>query len=195
MPTSRGTRTLVRRRRKTTSVLWLAIAGAITVGGAITLALLTSQNSKVEPVAVGTITLGLNPTSTLVSLAAMVPGDSVSATLTVQNTGTGTFRYAMTSSASDPDSKHLAQALTLVVERRTGCSGAVLETLYSGSLASAAFGNPNPGADAGDRQIGPSTSEVLCFRVTLPTGSDTAYSSASTAWTLTMWAEQTANNP
>lgn len=186
---------LFRRRRRTTSALWLAIAAAITVGGAITLALLTSQNSKVEPVAVGTITLGLDPTSALVSLAAMVPGDSVSATLTVQNTGNGTFRYAMTSSATDPDSKHLAQALTLVVERRTGCSGSVLETLYSGSVASAAFGNPNPGADAGDRQLGPGTSEVLCFRVTLPTGSDTAYSSASTAWTLTMWAEQTANNP
>ncbi|MEO8469952.1 MAG: hypothetical protein ABI573_09830 [Chloroflexota bacterium] len=186
---------LLRRRRRTTSVLWLAIAAAITIGGAITLALLTSQNSKVEPVAVGTITLGVTPTSALVSLAAMVPGDGVSATLTVQNTGTGTFRYAMTSSASDLDSKHLAQGLTLVVERRTGCSGSVLETLYSGSVASAAFGNPNPGADTGDRQLGSGASEELCFRVTLPTGSDTAYASASTAWTLTMWAEQTANNP
>lgn len=176
-------------------MVWLAIAAAITVGGAITLALLTSQNSKVEPVEVGTITLGLDPTSTLVSLAAVVPGDSVSATLTIENTGTGTFRYAMTSSATDPDSKHLAQGLTLVIERRTGCSGSVLETPYSGSVASAAFGDPNPGVDAGDRQLGPGTSEVLCFRVTLPTGSDAAYSSASTAWTLTMWAEQTANNP
>lgn len=177
------------------SVAWLAIAGAITIGGAITLALLTSQNSRNEPVQVGTITLGLQPASALISLTAMVPGDSVSNVLTVQNTGSGAFRYAMTSSATDPDAKHLATALTLTVERRTGCSGSVLETLYNGSLAASAFGDPAVGAQAGDRALAPATSEALCFRVDLPSGSDTAYSGASTSWTLTMWAEQTANNP
>lgn len=185
----------LRRQRRTTSVLWLAIAGTITVGGAITLALLTSQNSRDEPVQVGTITLGLTPTSALIALPAMVPGDSVSGVLTVQNTGTGAFRYAMTGSATDPDAKHLATALTLTIERRTGCSGPVLETLYNGSLASAAFGNPAAGSDVGDRALGPGTSEALCFRVTLPTGTDPAFAAASTSWTLTMWAEQTANNP
>jgi hypothetical protein len=115
--------------------------------------------------------------------------------LVIADTGTGALRYAMTSMASDLDGKHVRDVLRLTVERRTGCAGAILETIYDGPLAGAAFGDPGVGSDPGDRALGGGTSETLCFRVTLPVDTDVLYQSASTTASFTFPAEQTANNP
>jgi hypothetical protein len=184
-----------RRCRSTLAAAW-AIAAAIGVGGgAISLALFSHAVPLAEPFAAGTIVLDATPTGTVVALGAMVPGDQVDGVLTVLNDGTDDLRYAMTSATTDPDGRHLADVLQLDVERRTGCSGAVLEVLYSGPIAGAAFGDPTPGSQAGDRQLFSGDTESICFRVTLPADTDTAYVSASTTATLTFWGEQVAGNP
>lgn len=162
---------------------------------ASSLAVFTHDESVDGGFTTGTVSLGLVPTDTLITFQGMVPGDEVDGALTILNTGTATLRYAMTTNATDPDTKHLRDALQLVVERRSGCSGPVLETLYSGSIGAAALGNPQPGANSGDRTLGSGISDVLCFRALLPVDTDPLYQGAATTITLTFWAEQTAGNP
>ena len=174
---------------------WVVVAAIGVGGGALSLALFNHTVPLAEPFAAGTIVLDVTPTGTLVTLGAMVPGDQVDGVLTVLNDGTDDLRYAMTGATTDDDGRHLADVLQLDVERRTGCAGAVLEVLYSGPIADAAFGDPTPGSQAGDRQLLSGGAESICFRVTLPTDTDILYESASTTATLTFWAEQTAGNP
>ena len=100
----------------------------------------------------------------------MVPGNEIDGALTVQNVGTGDLRYAMTSVSTDADGKHLRDVLHLDVERRTGCGGTVLETVYGGAMGGASFAS-------------------------LPLGTDIRYAGAATTVTLTFLAEQVAANP
>lgn len=183
------------RRRSLLAATWVIVAALGVGGGALSLALFNYTVPLAEPFEAGTIVLDVTPTGTLVTLGAMVPGDQVDGVLTVLNDGTNDLRYAMTSATTDDDARHLADVLRLDVERRTGCAGAVLEVLYSGPIANAAFGDPTPGSQAGDRQLPSGGAESICFRVTLPTGTDVAYANATTTATLTFWAEQTAGNP
>ena len=185
----------LRRRRRTLALVWLAAAVLAVSGLAMSLAVFVRQTPMDETFSVGTISLGLAPAGTLITFAGMVPGNAVDGVLTIQNDGTGDLRYAMTAVATDPDAKHLRDVLQLDVERRTGCSGAVLEVLYSGPIATAAFGDPQPGGDPGDRPVDSGASEVLCFRATLPLGTDTQQQGATTTATLTFRAEQVSGNP
>ena len=185
----------LRRRRRSLAILWV-IALALGLGaGSVSLATYVDTDGSSGGFVSGTVTLALSPTTSLVSMSGMVPGNQVVAPVTVQNTGTLNLRYAMTASATDADGKHLRDVLNLTIERRTGCGGAVLETLYDGPIGAALYGDPRPGADAGDRALATSSSEVLCFRATLPIDTDPLYASASTTVTLTFWSEQTAGNP
>jgi hypothetical protein len=77
----------------------------------------------------------------------------------------------------------------------TSCATFDGTTLYSGALASAAFGNPSAGAQAGDRTLNAAASETLCFAANLPTSTGNAFQGATTSTTFTFSAEQTANNP
>ena len=186
---------MLRRRRR---ALTLTSVGAVVLaigGGVLSLALFGDQKPVVQPFSVGTISLGVSPASTLVTFSAMVPGNEIDGALTVQNVGTGDLRYAMTSVSTDADGKHLRDVLHLDVERRTGCGGTVLETVYGGAMGGASFGNPQAGPDTGDRQLAAGASEVLCFRASLPLGTDIRYAGAATTVTLTFLAEQVAANP
>lgn len=185
----------IRRRRRLLASAWVVVLTLGLGAGSISLATFVDQEGSSGGFASGTVSLGLTPASSLISMSGMVPGSQVSAPLTIQNTGTGSLRYSMTASVTDPDGKHLRDALNLTIERRTGCGGSVLETLYTGAMGAALFGDPLAGNDAGDRTLGTSASEVLCFRATLPTDTDPLYASASATLTLTFWSEQTAGNP
>jgi hypothetical protein len=101
----------------------------------------------------------------------------------------------MTGTATDPDAKHLRDTLQLEVERGTGCSGPVLEVLYSGPIATSAFGDPAAGGDPGDRPLDGGATEVLCFRATLPLGADSQLQGATTTAAMTFRAEQVSGNP
>ncbi len=148
----------------------------------------------------GTIDIATSPTTALVTMTAMVPGDQVTAPLTVQNNGTLQLRYAMTSTTTEDT---LAAQLVLTVKSGvSSCTNADWSatgtTLYSGLLGSqattAVLGSVTAGAQAGDRTLNAAASEVLCFNVTLPANAVLG-GGASTTATFTFQAEQTTNNP
>jgi len=148
----------------------------------------------------GTIDITATPATAVVTATAMAPGDQVTNPLTVANAGNLEFRYAVTSAT---DENILASELVLTVKNGvTTCDDGNWTTdgttLYSGPLGNTApiviFGDATAGADPGDRVLAASGNEILCFNVTLPTGTTVGQGLSSTA-TLTFEAEQTANNP
>ncbi len=195
-------RTLVRelgRSRRTALVIALTLALSSMGTGFFTLALLTSSTSVgSNTFTTGTIVIGTSPTSALIGFTGMLPGDSVTAALTVNNTGTGALRYAMTSASTNPDSKALRDQMSMIVRTKdtntSGCTNFNGSQLYSGALSGALFGDPAVGSQTGDRSLNASASEVLCFQASLPIGTGNAFASATTTTTFTFQAEQTANN-
>ena len=189
------------RRRQVLLVGALALS-LVSVGtGAWSLALFTSQADVTSNTfTTGTIVLTTNPTTALIGFTNMLPGDSTTSALTVTNGGTGALRYAMTSASTNGDTKNLRDQLTLTIKTKdtntAGCANFNGTQIYTGSLASAAFGNVASGAQAGDRPLaaGVSGNEILCFQATLPIGTDDSFQNAATTTTFTFRAEQTANN-
>ena len=183
----------------------LLSAAVVLVGVALiavtSLALFTdSATVPANTFSTGTIDIATSPTTALVTMSAMVPGDQVTAPLTVQNNGTLQLRYAMTSTTTEDT---LAAQLVLTVKSGvSSCTNANWSasgsTLYSGILGSqattAVLGSVTAGSQAGDRTLNAAASEVLCFNVTLPANA-TLGSGASTTATFTFQAEQTTNNP
>jgi hypothetical protein len=185
-----------RNRRRGLAALLLAMSLATVGAGAFSLAVFTDTKSVgANAFTAGTIVLGVNPASALLTASALMPGDNVNGTLVVSNTGTGQLRYAMTSSSTNTDNKGLAGQMTLVVkELGSGCSTFNGNTVYTGSLDGAAFGSSAQGAQTGDRTLNAGSSETLCFRASLPLSTDNTFQGATTTTTFTFNAEQTANN-
>ena len=145
----------------------------------------------------GTIDISTTPATALFTVGAMMPGDSVFGQLNVANGGTAQLRYAMTSSSTD-DSQHLAAQVSLEIRQKAAgtCAGDFTGAVVMSStaLSAAAFGDPSPGSDTGDRILNASASENLCFKASLPGSTDDSYQGATTTTTFTFQAEQTANN-
>lgn len=169
-----------------------ALAACVSLGG---LSLFTeSVDNGSNTFTSGSVDISTNLPSAFITADNMAPGDSVTDQLTVSNDGENEMRYAMTTVATNVDSKNLRDELTLTIkEKVTDCATFDGTQLYTGTLASGAFGNPVQGEDTGDRTLAANTSEDLCFRVTLPSGS--TLENAATTATFTFAAEQTANNP
>ena len=183
-------------RRRLTTLLVLSLASGSIGAGALSLAVFTDSKAVAgNAFTTGTIVLGVSPASALLTSANMMPGDTLNGTLVVSNSGTGALRYAMTSASTNADAKGLMNQLTLTV-KTVGTSCALFDgtSLYAGVLATAAFGDPTQGAQAGDRTLAGAGSETLCFRATLPLATGNAYQNATTTTTFTFQAEQTANN-
>jgi hypothetical protein len=192
-----------RRRARTIITLSLAVAGA---GVVMSSALFTdSANVGGNALTNGTIDISTDPATTAFTASNMAPGDSVYGTVKVSNLGTLPMRYAMTSNATNADSKALASQLQMTVKSgvstcdAAGFSGGT--TLYNaaalGGLATALniIGDPTTGQQSGDRSLAAGANETLCFKVTLPTGTPNTYQAATTTATFTFAAEQTTNNP
>jgi hypothetical protein len=150
----------------------------------------------------GTVTIGTSPTTALVTFSNMAPGDQVTAPITVSNSGSLALRYALSSVATNTDSKGLKDQLVLTIRSGvTTCTNAAYAVdgtqLYGGDLDSSAgklVGDSTTGADTGDRTLAASASEALCFHVSLPGASGNAFQDSTTTATLTFDAEQTKNN-
>ncbi len=183
-----------------------AIGGLSVLGGLAGLAVFTDTASVGgNTFTTGNITITTSPTSALITLADMAPGDSVqpSAGIVVTNgDALLELRYAITSTTTEDV---LAAALDLTIREidatvpATPCDdfdGAVIYT--TGDLGSTAgidvVGSPTQGADAGDRVLAASANETLCFRVELPL-SATGPTGITTTATFDFQAEQTKNNP
>jgi spore coat-associated protein N len=146
----------------------------------------------------GSVDISTSPTSALVTFTGMVPGDKVTAPLTVQNAGTLQLRYAMSTGISG--STTLSDGLELQIKSGvTTCSNAAFDadgtSLYDLSVTNGAIGSSAQGSQAGDRTLNSSASEVLCFQVRLPSNASSTLQGLTTTATFTFAAEQTTNNP
>jgi hypothetical protein len=138
----------------------------------------------------------------------MMPGDVYTDDLTVANAGSETLRYAVSSTATNVDTKGLKDQLVLTVKTVdattpvTPCNEFDGTQLYTGDLDSsagkiigdAASGQTGLAASGGDRSLAEATNEILCFRVSLPSATDNSFQGSSTTATFTFDAEQTTNN-
>jgi hypothetical protein len=195
-----------RRRRRLVALFLFSILLVPSVGiSVMSIALFTDSRGVASAFSTGTIILNHAKVDALVlTTSAMMPGDTVTHDVVIQNDGTAQFRYAMTSSSTNADAKALRDALTLTVKTidvttpATTCNdfdGA--STLYNGPIGatSAAIGDPTPGSQAGDRTLAAGTNETLCFRVSLPGSTGNGLQGATTTTTFTFDAEQTSSNP
>ena len=185
---------VVERRRKRRRGLVALLAGLALAGfgsSALSLALFTDADASTWSFDTGTIDIESNP-AILVDVTGMMPGGGDTQALTIDNDGSAAFRYAMGAIATNA----LGDELVLQVkEEGTGCAnwdGA--DVVTSSALDGAGFGDPTTGADGGDRVLAAASSEVLCFRVSLPLGATNASQGATSVATFTFSAEQTANN-
>lgn len=153
----------------------------------------------------GTVILNTNPTDVVVTFSNMAPGDQFTAPILVTNTGTLALRYAVTSAATNADTKLLMEQLDMTIKTGvTACTNGGFVTdgsvVYAaGDLGSLAglnvIGDPTPGAQAGDRTLAASAAETLCINVKLPIDTSNAFQGAATTATFTFASEQTTNNP
>jgi predicted ribosomally synthesized peptide with SipW-like signal peptide len=175
-------------------------AGLFTVSS---LALFTDQETVgANTFSTGSVDLATSPTTAVVTMTGMLPGDEVTAPLTVTNSGSLDFRYAVSSVTTEDT---LAAGLDLTI--RTGvttCDNANWDAtgtvVYAtGDLGSTGginlIGDPTTGSQAGDRTLSASANEILCINVTLPSGASNSLMGLTTTATFTFDAEQTANNP
>jgi len=166
--------------------------------GAMSLALFTDDvNVNNNSFTAGTVDLTTTPTTAVFTVTGMMPGDDRYGQLTVTNSGNASFRYSMTTSATNPDTKDLRNQLTLEVREKAAGTCAADFTgnavVNSTALQGASFGSSTQGQDTGDRVLA-SGSEALCFKVHMPNGTDDTYQGATTVATFSFHAEQTANN-
>ena len=193
-----------RRQRRFVGLLLLLLLLIPSVGTSyLTLALFTDQETVDATFTTGTIDLDAAKIDALVlTTSGLMPGDTITDDVVVENDGTAELRYAM-SSTSTVDAKNLAGALVVTIKTvdATAAGGPCNDfdgtsTLYAGPLgaASAEFGDPAPGSDTGDRVLGAGANETLCFRVHLPGTSGNGVQGATTTSTFTFDAEQTASN-
>lgn len=188
---ARGWRRPTRRAGLT---MLLVASVALTFGaGTSTLAVFTDTENADAAFSNGTINLTASPT-TVFSASGIFPGDDGSQTVTVANTGTGTLRYALSTSATNADGLGLAAQLQLTISAGT-CPGSGAPLYGAAALGSAAIGSPAQGAQAGDRTLAAAASEDLCFAWSLLSSTGDTYQGAATTATFTFDAEQVANNP
>lgn len=190
----------IRRKLAATIVVLALLVGLLTVSA---LAVFTdSQSVAANTFSTGTVDISSSPASALVTFSSMLPGDQVTAPITVTNAGTADLRYAITSTTTE---NVLAAQLDLTIKSGvTTCTNAGFSAsgtvVYGpadlGAVAGANIvGNPAQGSQAGDRSLIASANEVLCFNVTLPLSTGNTYQNLSSTATFSFQAEQTRNNP
>ena len=177
----------------------LVIAGSL-LGSGVSAFFTDTASVGANTFTSGTVDLTTSPTTAAISYSGMAPGDVVTNPVTVSNAGSLAMRYALSSVATNTDSKGLKDQLALAIKAEDaggGCSAFTGTSLYSGDLDSTAgklIGDSATGAQAGDRSLAAGISEVLCVRATLPSGTGNAFQGAATTATFTFDAEQTKNN-
>ena len=209
---------VARRRRLVTTVAILTLAG--TGIAAMATAAVFTDNSTVNggEITTGTVDLTTEDLTFTVPSSGLAPGDTLVAPLTVSNTGTLAYRYAVRYSATnttgaDGGDAPLTDWLQLRVYAVDTCTkaatdavgaqliGAAGSQVGSGPLSTEVapaplVGDVATGQQPGDRVlIAADASEVLCVRVDLPLDTPNEAQDTSANLTLRLDAEQTTNNP
>lgn len=181
-----------RQRRRGLLAVLLGLTVLTLGAGVFSLAIFTDSAASSGSFASGTIDITSSPT-VVFTVSNMLPGDSNTQALTIANAGTAQFRYALTTVATNT----LGSALQLTV-KTLGTDCATFDgtsVLAATTLDGAVIGNSAQGPQAGDRVLNAASNEVLCFRVSLPSGTGNALQGQASAVTFTFDAEQVANNP
>lgn len=183
--------------------LTMAVAAVATVA---TNALFTDSDTVgSNSFSTGSVELSTSPTTQIVYAASdMAPGDFETGQVTVSNDGSLELRYALTSTTTEDT---LAAQLDMTIwdeAAETTADGtcdatAPGTTLYApADLGSTTgldvVGDPTQGSQTGDRVLAAAGSEVLCFRVELPSSTGNTFESLTTDATFAFASEQTANN-
>ena len=157
---------------------WNAMTGALRAGG-------EDDPRRLE---VSSIDLSGGKQDAILSARDMLPGDAVTAAVTVANSGRQPMTYGMSHGPMSADGARLSAALVLTI-RTVGSSCADHDgvILFEGPLDQAAFG---AGGDA--RPLPPATAEILCFRIALPVGADNELQRAATTVSLSFGARRQA---
>jgi hypothetical protein len=181
-----------RRKRRRALVAILLSASLATFGaGAMSLAVFTDTADVDGDWSTGTIVLGVDA-GTSFTADDILPGDTGSKHIVVENNGTGDLRYALSTDATD-DGSGLADQIDLDVE--TGDCSAAGTSVFSGTLADAGWGDPAQGVQSDEREVASGDTEDLCFRWEFPLASGNGYQDKTTTATFTFDAEQVSNNP
>lgn len=200
----------IRRPKPKASVLkasiGLGLAGAtlaVTATGAI---FTDTANVGSNQFSTGDVEISTSVASDLVSFTSpkMVPGDSVTDTVTITNAGTVEMRYAVESTTTEDI---LAAQLDLVVwdeSAETTVDGTCDTTPPATTLYAAAdlgstpgtniIGDPAQGVQGGEQTLAAAATQQLCFKVSLPLSSDNTFENLDTTATFAFEAEQTTNN-
>lgn len=194
-------------------LLGLTAVTVVSVSAAtmFSLALFTDQETDDSTFTTGTIVLDPTKIDAMdLTSAAMMPGDTKTSSVTVENDGTAQLRYAVSQSSTNADTKDLRSQLLLVIKTEDAgggtdfgtdgdyCDDGTGTTLRASAAMGASgnlVGDPTQGSQAGDRTLNAASNEVLCFYVSLPLSATNAAQGATTTTTFTFDAEQTANNP
>ena len=142
-----------RRRRR--QLFALAALAAIGLGtGQMSLALFTDQETVPGTFSTGSIVLDdVKIDALTLTTGTMMPGDSVTDDVVVENDGTAQLRYAMSTASTNPDAKGLRDVLTLTVKTIDVTTPGVPCDNFDGTsvlaatvlgATGAAFGNPAP---------------------------------------------------
>jgi hypothetical protein len=181
-----------RRKRRRAMVAILLSATLATFGaGAMSLAVFTDTQNVNGDWSTGTIILDVDAGVTFTA-DDILPGDKGTKTITVENNGTGDFRYSVSASATNDGSNLAAQIALTVREGACPSTGTVVD---SGSLQSVSWGDPAQGVQSDERDVTAGSSEDLCFAWEFPLASGNGYPAKTTTVTYTFDAEQIANNP
>jgi hypothetical protein len=110
----------------------------------------------------------------------MVPGDSVTAAVTVANSGSEPIAYTMSHGVVSAGGAALAAALILTI-RSVGSSCADFDgtVLFDGPLNEAAIGS-----QSNARPLAAATAEILCLRTAMPLAAGNGHQGAATNVTL-----------
>ena len=203
MPDTASTISRPRRRPGRKFLLLAGLAVMSLSAGQMSLAIFTDQETVPATFSTGSIILDdVKIDALTLTTSAMIPGDTVTDDVVVENDGTSQLRYAVSASTTNPDTKDLRSQLTLTV-KGVDVDGITCGSFDGTSILAATvlgatttiLGSPTQGAQAGDRNLAAAANETLCFRVSLPSGTGNAYQSATAVTTFTFDAEQTSSNP
>jgi hypothetical protein len=132
--------------------------------------------------------LTTGPLDAVVSAHNMIPGDTVTAALTITNSGPTPMTYGMRRGGVTAGGATLAAELVFTVKTvGSSCADFDGTSLFEGPLDEAAFG-----IDGDGRPLPAATAEILCFRAALPLDAANAIQGTATAVTLSFTADSQA---
>jgi hypothetical protein len=167
---------VTRRRRRVAPIIALA---SVCVGlGWTAMASPSHPSDDRAPghLEISSIDLTTGTQDSIFSALGMLPGDEVTAAVTVVNSSRQPMTYAMSRGATLAGGAALSAALTLTI-RTVGSSCADFDgtVLFDGPLDEAGFGRESDG-----RPLAAATAEILCFRAALPRDASNALQGTAT---------------